>query len=257
MRKIITNSQQATIDNTENYNMSSKYRQIPTAEVIQRFNQQGFKLESFQEARYRKADKVNKIRHVVQMSIDQDDRVRRQVTIMNASDGSSSLRLHFSYHVFACANGIICADDIIPSTRIRHSTQDPFTIIDNFIETMKSKLDEEKAIRESMYTKILSQYDISEFARKAIAIREKDITRVLDYNAVSIVQRPADLGKTLFAVYQRIQENLLDGNFRKQGIITNDEGKTIEVYKNAKRITSITENARINIALSNLALDYL
>jgi hypothetical protein len=253
----LTQSNINTINNTEHLG-TSKYTPIKTSDLIKTFEREGFSLVGMQEARYRKAEKESKVRHVVRMSLDVVGDIRRDIVIMNSADGSSSLRLHMGLHRFSCANGLVVCDDVVPSASIRHSNKDPYSKIHEFVVTMKSKLEEEQDIRECMMRKIILPYEMRDFAHEAMKLREDDMSTILDSNLLNIVNRREDIGSDLFVVYNRIQENLMKGNYKKFGTFTDPEtGEMSEKYKSAKILTAGDRIIDINKSLHELALNYI
>lgn len=254
MSTILSQNAIQTLSNAEPYNMSDKYTAIQTIDVINKFEDLGFNLINYEESRYRKAEKQHKIRHVVRLGIDEDQEVRREIIIMNSTDGSSGFKLHLGIHRFSCANGLIACDDLIQSENIRHNTVDPWDRISKWTDMMKAKLNEEQEIREAMYNYRMSAYDMEQFAYEAIKLRELDIDEVLDPMALNIVNRPEDAGKNLWKTYNRIQENLLKGNYQKAGTYTEPETNIVhKKWKAAKIITAQDKLITINKKLHSMA----
>lgn len=258
MQQIITEAQQKTLDNTEVISTSNRYNNIQTSAVMERFREHGFTLSKYAESNYRKAEKAHKVRHYVRMHLDTVNGVSREAVIMNSHDSSTSLRLHFGVTRLVCNNGLVLSSDIIPEERIRHTAQNAFERIDTFIETLKSQLDQEVLIREAMEVRQFSFEDMMQFAHEAIKIRESDLNPILDPNDLMTVQRPEDLDKNLWITFNKAQENLVLGNYRKLGIQTDNEtGKTREIYKKAKELRAPNELIRVNKELHELAMKYL
>jgi hypothetical protein len=249
---------QATLDQTEYLATSDRYNVITTSKVIDRFTQHGFSVNSYREAGNRVAEKENKVRHYVRMKLDTVNGVDREIVIMNSYDSSTSLRLHFGLTRLVCNNGLILSENFIPAERIKHTHQTPFERIDSFIELMQSKLDEELELRTIMENTYLSHYDMYEFTKKAINLREDDLSKILDISQLNIAERPEDIGKNIWLTYQRIQSNLINGNYKKLGVWTdNQTGESFEKYKQAKILTDGNRLINVNSKLHGLAMSFL
>ena len=254
----ITEQQKRIITNTDFIATSDRYNPIATLDVINRFKEHGMTVNDLQESRTRLEHKKDKVRHFVRMKIDDVGGIQREVVIMNSSDSSTSLRLHAGLLRMVCNNGLILSDDLIPMEKIKHTTKDPFARIDSFVSRLTAALEEETRIRERMQRKWLAAWQIEEFASRAIETREDDMSKILDPMAVNIIRRPEDSGHQLWEVYNRIQENVIQGDsYRKLGIMTNEDGTTRETYKAAKRLTDHTRIIRVNQDLHSLAMAYL
>jgi len=239
-------------------NTSDKYALIQTKAVIDKFKTYGFNVSSYQEARFRKEDKRNKVKHLVRMKIDGQMGVDREIVIMNSHDGTSSLKLNFGLFRAVCQNQLVFGDKLLPTEKIYHSKQNPWEQIESFADLVHNKLDEEQKLREYMMGHRLSAYDIEQFAYDAVALKEKDMSIVLDPMAVNLVRRPEDIGKTLWLTYQRIQENIIKGDsYRKLSIRTDENGESFEKYVTAKKVSDHQRSIQLNKDLHSLAMSYV
>jgi len=253
----VTAQQMMTIRNEE-HNRSDKYNVINTLDVINTFKEKGFEVSAYQEARFRKEEKQHKVKHFVRMRYDSVNGIDREVVIMNSHDGSSSLKLNFGLFRMVCNNQLVFGDSLLPTERINHSSQDPFARITRYAEAIEGKLEEEEDIRECMMRKIILPYEMRDFAHEAMKLREDDMSTILDSNLLNIVNRREDIGSDLFVVYNRIQENLMKGNYKKFGTFTDPEtGEMSEKYKSAKILTAGDRIIDINKSLHELALSYI
>jgi len=257
---ILTDSAIATVTNTQPVStVTEKYSLIKTDDVISLFQDNGFILSDYQESNYRKAEKEHKVRHLVRMNVasDIDQPVKREVVIMNSHDGTSSFKLNFGAFRMVCNNQLVFGDELLPTERIHHSSQDPWSRIQHYATAIQDILTTEEEMRLEMMNKKLSAYDIEQFAHAAVSLRESDMSKVLDYNAVNLAERPDDFGKTLWLTFNRIQSNILSGNYQKLGIHTSTDGSIHEKYKQAKKLTNQGKIIEINKAIHSLAMELL
>ena len=91
---------------------------------------------------------------------------------------------------------------------------------------------------------------MSSFARSASEIRNPNLSKSLTAGIEDIlsVSRAEDEGNDLWKVYNRIQENLINGNY---------EIKTKKGSRKGSSIKSIDNGIKINEGLWNLAKSYL
>ncbi len=255
----ITSNQMATLTNVEpTMNTSEKYTLIKTIDVVDRLKAEGFSVTDYQESRVRKEDKQNKMKHFVRMKYDTDNGVMREAVIMNSHDGSSSLKLNFGAFVMVCNNQLVFGDSLLPTEKIYHSMKNPWDKIDAFAGNIRDVLDEEKHIREEMINYRLSAYDIEKFAYEAVALREKDMSIVLDPMAANVARRPEDNNKSLWSTFQRIQENVIKADsYRKLSVVYDETGDATETYRVAKKLTDHNRIISVNKALHELAMKYI
>ena len=130
--------------------------------------------------------------------------------------------------------------------------------IESFADLVHNKLDEEQKLREHMMGHRLSAYDMEQFAYDAVALKEKDMSIVLDPMAVNLVRRPEDIGKTLWLTYNRIQENIIQGDsYRKLSIRTDENGESYNKYTVAKKVSDHQRSIQLNKDLHSLAMSYV
>ena len=258
MYQKLTESNLRTIHNTEHLATSDKYNTINTAEVVADMEKQGFKVVEYRESNFRKEEKENKVKHMVRMAIDNIAGIRRDIVIFNSHDSSTSLRLNFGAYRAICMNTLVFGDSLLPEMRIKHTMKDPFSRINEYAYSIREILEQEADIRAQMESTRFSAYDMERFAREVTAIREDESSEILDMNDLNTIQRPEDIGKNLWLTFNRCQENLIKGNYRKLGNMTDIEtGETHRIYKKAKEIKSPAELLRINKSVHELALNYL
>jgi len=254
----ITNSQMATLTNTEStQNTSEKYTVIKTIDVLDKFKAHGFTVSAYEESRVRNQDRFNKMKHFVRMKIDGSTGCDREIVIMNSHDGTSSLKLNFGLFNYVCQNQLVFGDSLLPTEKIYHSMQNPWDKIDAYAELVLTKLREEEELRKHMENLRLSAYDIEQFAYQAIATREKDMSIILDPMAVTLARRPEDNSKMLWQVYNKIQENVIKADsYRKLSIVYDEKGEATEKYRVAKKLTDHGRILTTNKSIHEIAMNF-
>ena len=93
----------------------------------------------------------------------------------------------------------------------------------------------------------LSDKQIATFTKKAAAIRFGEGVKV-DLNELLVPERIADEGNNLWRVFNRIQENILEGNFMYSTL----KGKT----RSARKIKNFQQDMDLNKRMFFKALEY-
>lgn len=122
--------------------------------------------------------------------------------------------------------------------------------IQEVVEKMSSSFSGVFSDVQKMKSKKLTPSEMYSFSRRALRTRSLTLEENFSSRAEEIlsVQRPEDEGDDLWRVYNRIQENLMMGNF---------EVKTKKGPRKGPSIRSIDRGIKINEALWNLAKSYL
>jgi len=241
--------EQAVMINTEGYNVSQKYNVINTMDVVQQFEKYGFELNDIAASGIRNTDKVGKGKHMVRMAADfkMVGGLRPEVVIHNSYDGTKALNIRVGLFRFVCSNGLIAGSNLVPALQIFHSNNNWSEEINNFIDTYEEKHNKQKEWIERMMDKSMCLDEAYILAKKALEIRHTDnriINDLVDPLELLIVQRKEDRSNNAWSKFNTLQENLVQGNFRKY-----DNSGNI---RKAKVLTNIDELIRMNIDLSDL-----
>jgi len=235
---------------TEGYQVSDRYKVIPTMDVIQRFERFGFEIDSVQAAGTRSLEKALKQQHMVKLTTSEsmfNGEMKPQVIIHNSYDGTKALNIHVGMFRFVCANGMVTGHDLVPATRILHSNSDWSNIIDSFIDTYDEKY---KAQIESIAKLKDTKMSLDEayyLAEQALQFRHADkriSNEAVDPLELLIAKRKEDRGNSAWLRFNVLQESLINGLYRKYD---NTGG-----IQKAKVLTNIEEVIRVNSELSTL-----
>jgi hypothetical protein len=237
-------------------NVSDKYKLVNTSDIIAKLKDRGFVFDNLQAAGVRVADNVDKQKHLVTMRYE-EMRTEQEVPtiiIQNSHNRTSGLKFHVGTIRFACLNGIISGSDIEEKS-IRHSIgwEEKTNI---FLDSYLAKVEKMNRQHNRMRNQYMSDHMIREFAYLAGKIRY-DSKDILDSNELALVTRSEDIGNDLYTVFNRIQESLLKGSFKRRIPTLDDDGLlTYSPWQKASKITSTDETLRINKAIRALALKY-
>ncbi len=236
--------------------VSEKYTSITTSDIITSLEGRGFKLDGINVARVRKQSNQGFQKHLVTMKYNELTTAEGVPTIIiqNSHNRSSGLKFHTGFIRFACMNGLVFGSGIEEKS-IQHS-QKWQEKAESFLDGYLEQVAQMNRQHERMKSQYMSASMISELSHRAAAIRYNPVD-VLDTNELSLVTRVEDIGSDLYTVFNRIQESLITGSFKRRIQQIDDEGKTsYSPWGKAGKITSTDENLRINRKIRELALEY-
>jgi len=230
------------------YDVSDKYHFIPTIDVINEIKANNWYPVSVSEASVRDEDKEGyqqhlvKFRHFDDLLHPQDNAV--ELLLFNSHDRSKSFTISAGIYRFVCANGLVIADSVFESYKIKHlgdRENDVATAVAN-ITAIKPKLMQKIEKLESIE---LTQLEQESFARSSIPLRfDKHLQ--IDHTDLLIPHREEDEDSTLYTTLNVIQENLLRGNISG---FNKNTGRRFT----SKEITSISKDVDVNQGLWDIA----
>ena len=230
------------------FEVSEKYHFIPTIDVINEIKFHNWYPVSVKEASVRDSDKEGYQRHLVRFRHFEDLLNPRsnavELLLFNSHDRSTAFSISAGIYRFVCANGLVVADSVFESYKIRHIGErdnDVASAIEAVVQ-VKPKLQEKIDTFESIQ---LSQGEKESFAKSAIPLRFESHLNV-DHNDLLVPHRDEDTKDDLYTVMNVIQENLIRGNV---------SGTNRESGRNftSREIKSISKDVEINQGLWDIA----
>jgi hypothetical protein len=237
---------------TEPYReMSSKYKFIPTIDVVDALAAQGFTPAKVYESRTRLADKRGFAKHLIRFRnsdiLPQVGDLVPEIILTNSHDGSSAFQISAGLYRLVCSNGLTVGNDQM-SVRQRHSGQ-----IDDILEGVFNVVDDFPQVaataREWQGIQLTSQQQIA-FARAAMPLRwDADENENYPINPSHLLQpvRAADVKNDLWTTFNVVQERIIKGGVRARG----SDGRR----RRSKAVNSVNEDQRLNKALWTLAAE--
>jgi hypothetical protein len=184
---------------------------IPTLDVVQKLQNEGWTIQGVDEARAKNRKIVS---NYVQMqhpdfSVKNNkgkDEAIASLTLSNSCSGNKPLQLDLGMYRQVCSNGAIRFEDTELS-KIQH-TKVNIRDLDLFIFGLSTKSN--KLIEEinAMKDKNMSYDEIKSFAYNAAKLRFNEDDNRFDIDALLKVNRVEDEGNDVWTVFNRIQENL-------------------------------------------------
>jgi len=233
---------------------SEKYSHIPTFKVIEDMALLGFGVVEAKEIKARKNAGFQKHlvifrnNNIVIKGADGDDAFP-SILLTNSSDGKNAFTFQCSIFRMICENGLIISTQDFAKLRIRHMGYD-FKQLQNVINEIVGKLPLTIESMNKMKGVELVESQIMDFAKKALTVRfgEVEMNRItIDYTEFTKATRVEDEGNSLWNVFNRIQEKVIDGDFN-YGFST----KT----RKARKIKNFQQDIKVNIGLWELATQY-
>ena len=225
--------------------LTDKYIQTPTIKVVEDLMNLGWEVTKVQEVRSRKYKGFQK--HLIMFQnpdimikgANGDDSVP-QILLTNSHDGKAAFNFRVGIFRFVCSNGLVISDADFGVVSIRH--------MNYTFESLQAKVNEVIEKLPGLVQKInlfkstkLTDNQMAEFAQKAATLRTKAKVSVEELLGV---ERDADNGNDLWAVFNRVQEKLIGGSFRS--------GK-----RKSRSVTSFQKDIEINEQLFELAGSYI
>jgi hypothetical protein len=200
---------QAATDGVKFEKLSMKYDLISTQSVVELMREEGFRVTSSNSLKPRKRD-PRCVRHFVRMRhesyMKEINGSVPEILVINANDGSSSLRMEAGMFRMVCSNGLIVKSHEIESARIRHVEVTAERVLAEANKVIKSA--QEAARRVDLFkSRILTTTQKIEFSVLASAFWGG---RVMPHGLLDS-RRPEDNGDDLWSVFNRIQENMIKG----------------------------------------------
>ena len=206
---------------TAHVSRSERYAYIPTWEVLQGLQREGFGVFEAKQGRSRTEGKeaytkhMLRLRHSAAISRAREvGDVINEIILINSHDGTSSYIMFAGCFRLVCLNGLMVADEVVGQVRVKHSgdvraevIQGAFQIMDSFARVDESR-DAYRALQ-------LTSGEQEVFATAAIALRYPDKYEApVRADQVNAPRRLEDRGDDLWATFNRAQENLVRGGLR-------------------------------------------
>ena len=202
---------------------SDKYTHIPTDRVIRDLELLGWGVVDVKEVKARQENTKGYQKHLVVLRNDDvvitdssGDTVYPQILLTNSHDGKNSFKFQAGLFRMICENGLVVADESFEDYSIRHMGYD-FEALQSLITEMVSNLDLTVESMNKMKQIELNEEQQLELAKKLLDIRLEGTGNTYDdYQPKSInySQRKEDNGADLWSIFNRQQENIIEGNFK-------------------------------------------
>jgi hypothetical protein len=148
-----------------------------------------------------------------------------------------------------CENGLVVATEQFADFRVRHMGYD-FEALQSTIRSIVESLPLTVESMNKMKSIILEEEAMFDLAKELLNIRMVGTDNTYEENAIASVltpQRPEDRGADLWTVFNRVQENIMEGNFPYRTLT----GKV----RQARKIKNFKQDLDLNKQLFSKALE--
>lgn len=230
---------------------SERYAYIPTIDVLRGLRREGFEPFMVAQSRSRIEGKTEYTKHLIRMRHAGQVGARpeaNEIILINSHDGASSYQMLAGVFRFVCCNGLVCGT-VSNDIRIPHKGNVQDDVIDGALRVLED-FEAVDASTDAMKALTLDAGEERAFATAALALRFGERTDGQPAAPVTAEQltearRPEDLGRSLWASFQRVQENVVRGG--QPGRST--QGRSIRT----REVASIDRGVSLNRALWTLA----
>jgi hypothetical protein len=237
-------------------NLSHIYRFIPTTEVMDILGGQGWYPTQAVQTKSRKGYESSSPykKHMIRFRNESNINLSKEmgdthpeILLTNSHDGTSSFKFHVGLFRLVCSNGLVIADKTFDSYRVMHKGFKKEDIL-NVVSQTTEKIPMVVGKVQGMMGKVLTPNQQYDFAQRVADYRWGE-DKMVDVNQMLQIRRNEDAGNDLWSVFNRVQENLLQG-----GILTvtpKDNGKVRN--SRSRAIRSIDQNLEVNKMLWTLS----
>lgn len=188
---------------------SERYAMIQTLPVIEQLRELGYEVTDAQQDNPRRRNPKH-VRHLVRLVpselLKEQAGTLPQLLFWNSHNGRTMARLCAGFYRFVCANGMIVGEETA-MYQIMHVGDVRSQIahaVGKIAETHAQQVQEIER-----WTKIeLSQRKVNRYAERAAELRWGDVAGNYPVNNILEARREQDEGRTLWKVFNRVQENL-------------------------------------------------
>jgi len=246
---------------------SDKYTHIPTDRVIRDLELLGWKVADVKEVSARKDTTIGYQKHLVVFRNDDvvitgedGDTVYPQILLTNSHDGKNAFKFQAGLFRMICENGLVIADESFEDYSIRHMGYD-FESLQSLIKEMVANLDVTVESMNKMKQIELDEKQQIELAKKLLEVRLEGTGNTYDKNQPEMInwsQRKEDNGVDLWSVFNRQQENIMEGNFKyfNEEKYGKYENVNIEfASRNARPIKNFKQDMDVNKKMFAVALE--
>ena len=246
---------------------SDKYTHIPTDRVIRDLELLGWKVADVKEVSARKDTTIGYQKHLVVFRNDDvvitgedGDTVYPQILLTNSHDGKNAFKFQAGLFRMICENGLVIADESFEDYSIRHMGYD-FESLQSLIKEMVANLDVTVESINKMKQIELDEKQQIELAKKLLEVRLEGTGNTYDKNQPEMInwsQRKEDNGVDLWSVFNRQQENIMEGNFKyfNEEKYGKYENVNIEfASRNARPIKNFKQDMDVNKKMFAAALE--
>lgn len=238
-------------------NVSSKYTFLPTYQIVEDMEKLGWSVSDAKTMRSKNATQKQFGKHMVKFfnpnivinDTDGNAEAYPEILITNNHRGWGTFKFEIGVFRLVCSNGLVIKDKDMGTFNLRHFGYS-FEELKGLVEQATAALPNVVQKINTLSSKVMSDVEMRTFAERAIKARfgEEKLVDDSEINQVLLATRPQDEGNTLWVVFNRTQEALLNGGFT----ITTAGKKERKVRK----ITNMLKDVELNQKLWELTTEF-
>lgn len=220
--------------------VSERYQFISSAEIIDRFSDEGWRVESATVAAPRKRDPLF-AKHMIDFRNPEFQEINGavpRIILVNSHDGSSSARVLAGVFRFVCSNGLVVGNTVGKEV-VRHTGDAAADLIHRMQQLARNTSKLYSQI-DTWSKKDLTKGQRYEFARFAAQLRWGDAQRFTPEDLL-MVRRDGDDKGDLWTTFNRLQENTTRGGI--EGLSRSGRAATSRPLSDISR--SVDYNAQL------------
>lgn len=234
--------------------VSNKYQFIRTSDVLESLSSLGWNPRQMSEVKARKPHTKGFQKHLIRLSnpefktVNVGDEVP-ELVLTNSHNGKNSFSFRIGIYRLVCSNGLVIPTEEFTNITVKH-VGNMASQIQEVIQKMSGSFSSIYSDINKMKSRKMSAREMSAFAKAAANLRSTTLSERISSNIEEVIspRRKEDEGEDLWKVYNRAQENLMNGNF---------ETRTKKGSRRGTSIKSIDKGIKINEDLWSLAKSYI
>lgn len=188
--------------------------------------------------------------HMVKLRMKQEfeingERLHPEIIIKNSYDGSCPLRAYLGVYRIFCSNGLVVTLKDFGEIKIRHMGTEEDAAFE-ILGKAKGNLMKAVELQGLMADTQMTELQIKDFAHKAAQIRWEKVSEDADFEELLETVRPEDEGNSVWVVYNRVQEKMINGGIKLDGM-----------KRKGKALANSIKEIEVNERLFDLALSYV
>lgn len=233
--------------------LSEKYVHIPTNVILDDMQKLGWKVCDTQQVKSKK--KAGYQKHIIKffnpditIKGDNGDDAFPQILLINSHDGTSSFQFRVGLYRLVCSNGLVIATKEFGNISLRHvgyTFDELRKTVNGLVEQLPTVVEKINRFTE----KEMTENQILAFAKKAVEVRFGENYNV-DLEMLTKADRKEDEGSSLWKVFNRVQEKLVNGGFHATSTFNQKRRKI-------RSIKSFVKDVKMNEQLWELAEQFV
>lgn len=201
--------------------LSARYEMMPTIDIVNKLDENGYTMTKY-TAQATRGPNGRFAKHVVRFRakdiVPHLNEVYPEVVLFNSHNGSFRLKAFIGFFRMICANGMVTGD-VFDGFTIKHTHRHPFDQVLNLVQEVAHRADAKLSVVNKMKEIKLIDNQVQTFLHDTMMmlVGEYPNTVFNDREEFGRVYRTEDAENTLWNVFNRVQENVVRGNFRILG----------------------------------------